>query len=179
MTEVIEGEAIAKLIAKHATRSSMDARILTPFLQSAVEVLTAEIGGTIERGQISIQSSSYATADVNVILTLVGRLQGVVIYGMSTDTALGMVSSMIGQRLTELDELAQSGVAELGNVITGRASTLLAASGYVCNLSVPTLVIGRAMISVLDFQRVAVPLSCRHGLIEVHLALREVPPDKA
>ncbi len=156
-------------------RPNMDVRYLTPFINAAVEVLTAELGGPVERGSISLHRSGYTTQDVSVILTIVGRLQGVVVYGMSQATALAMVSQMIGQRFDEMDELAQSGVAEVGNVITGRASMLLASAGYVTNISVPTLVIGKALISVVDFQRLVVPLSFKCGQIEVHLALREVP----
>jgi chemotaxis protein CheX len=107
------------------------------------------------------------------MLTVVGKLRGVVIYGMPEYTALGIVSHIMGQRLGEIDDLVQSGIAELGNVITGRAGTLLAGMGYATHLSVPTLVLGRAMISVLDFHRVVVPMTCEYGPIAVHLALRE------
>lgn len=151
----------------------MDVKFLLPFIQAAAEVLTAEIGGPVERGDIALHRTAYTMNEVNVILTIVGRLQGVVIYGMSQATALGMVSQIIGEPMQEMDELVQSGIAEIGNVITGRASVLLASAGYVTNISVPTLVIGKAMISVLDFHRLAVPLKFKHGQLEVHLTLRE------
>jgi len=153
----------------------MDVRFLTPFVKAAVDVLTAEIGGPIERGELSIQQSTYTTNDLNVMLTLVGRLQGVAIYGMDQATSLGIVSQIMGQRFGTLDELAQSGVAELGNVITGRASTMLAAAGYISSISVPLLVIGQAKIAVVDLPRLVVPLVTRHGTLDVHLALREIP----
>jgi chemotaxis protein CheX len=151
----------------------MDARFLSAFLQAAVEVLATEIGGALQRGAATLQRSSYAANDVNVMLTVVGKLRGVVIYGMPKETALGIVSHIMGQPIVDMDELAQSGIAELGNVITGRASTLLAGMGYPTQLSVPTLVLGKAMISVLDFHRVVVPVACQFGPLEVHLALRE------
>jgi chemotaxis protein CheX len=175
MQDSYDTETITELVSQVSTRTSMDAKFLSAFLQSAVEVITTEVGGTVERGQVTLERSSYATNDVNVILTVVGRLRGVVIYGMPQTTALGIVSQIIGQPVEELDELAQSGIAELGNVITGRASTILSSIGYPTNLSVPTLVVGKAMISVLDFHRVVVPLNCRVGSLEVHLALREEP----
>jgi chemotaxis protein CheX len=63
-------------------------------------------------------------------------------------------------------------VAELGNVITGRASVKLAEAGYEAVISPPTLLSGKgATISTLDFGRLVVPLnsecgslgrSCRH-----------------
>jgi chemotaxis protein CheX len=87
-----------------------------------------------------------------------------------------MVSKMMGQEFTEFDNLAQSGVAELGNVITGRATVKLSQLGYNTNISPPTLIQGHGIqISTLDFGRIVVPLTTEFGVIEVHLALRENP----
>ena len=171
--QVIDPQAISALVAPTLSRSNMDARFLSAFLQAVVEVLSSEIGGQIQRGAVTLERSSYAANDVSVMLTVVGKLRGVVIYGMPESTALGIVSHIMGQRLGEIDDLVQSGIAELGNVITGRASTLLAGMGYPTHLSVPTLVLGKAMISVLDFHRVVVPMTCEYGPLAVHLALRE------
>ncbi|MCC7354173.1 MAG: chemotaxis protein CheX [Anaerolineae bacterium] len=173
MIAVPQSEITSTLLAPPTERPNMDVKFLTPFINAAVEVLAAELGGPVERGGIALHRSGYTTNDVSVILTIVGRLQGVVVYGLSQSTALAMVSQMIGQPFTQMDELVQSGVAEVGNVITGRASMLLASAGFVTNISVPTLVIGKAMISVLDFQRLVVPLAFKCGQMEVHLALRE------
>lgn len=153
----------------------MNAKLLNLFLDAAVEVLEAEVGPPIERGQITLKNGDHETNEVNVHLAVLGRLEGAVIYGMSKETALNIVSRMIGQRMDELDDLAQSGIAELGNVITGRAGTLLAPTGYVTSISVPTLLIGKAKITVQDFRRLVVPLHCQDGVIDVHLALRESP----
>jgi chemotaxis protein CheX len=73
-----------------------------------------------------------------------------------------------------LDKLAQSGIAELGNVITGRASMKLAEAGYESNISTPSLIIGRgATISTLEFPRLIVPLNTSMGSLTIHLSLRE------
>lgn len=174
MQELMRREIIAPLVETQTERPKMDVKFLVPFIKAAAEVLTTEVGGPIQRGEISLHRSGYTTNDVSVILSIVGRLQGVVVYGMSQATALAVVSQLIGQPFQEMDELAQSGIAEIGNVITGRASMLLAEAGYVTNISVPTLVLGKALISVLDFQRLVVPILFKHGQLEVHLALREV-----
>jgi|YNPNPStandDraft_1061719.scaffolds.fasta_scaffold06543_2 chemotaxis protein CheX len=174
MSSEMRQELITDLVTPFIQKSKMDVRFLTPFLKAAIEVLTAELGGPVRRGELSLQRSAYTTAEVNVLITLVGRVQGVVIYGLSQATALAIVSQIMGQPFDSLDNLAQSGVGELGNVITGRASTLLANEGYASQLSVPMLVIGKAKISLLDFPRLVVPLLIQHGQIDVHLALREV-----
>ncbi len=147
---------------------------VNPFVTAAAEVLRAEVGTEIKRGTLSLQNSAATTDDVTVLINLVGDVEGTVMFSMSREMALGMVSEMIGEPVAELDELAQSGIGELGNVISGQAATRLSQGGLSANISVPTLIVGQgAKISTLDFQRLVVPLETRLGTMKVHLALRQ------
>jgi chemotaxis protein CheX len=81
----------------------------------------------------------------------------------------------LGQPFAEFDNLAQSGIGELANVITGHASKRLSEAGYEAKISPPTLILGKGtIISTLDFDRVQVPIITEMGEIQIHLALREV-----
>src|SRR5512134_1972524 len=100
----------------------MDVKLLNPFIQAAVEVLKAEVGATVSRKDLSLQKSSLTSDDITVLINLVGDVYGVVMYGMPMPTGLNMVSQIMGQKFEELDSLAQSGIAELGNVISGQAT---------------------------------------------------------
>ena len=98
-------------------------------------------------------------------------------YGMPSSTGLGMVSKIMGQDFAELNSLALSGVAELGNVISGRATIRFSEAGFNSNISTPMVLNGNGIeISTLDFPRVVVPLESRLGTFTVHLALREKTP---
>ena len=152
----------------------MDAKLLNPFIQAAVEVLKTELGTDVIRGEVSLQKSSLTSDDVTVLINLIGDVYGVVMYGMHTDTCLNLVSKIMGQDFTELNSLAQSGVAELGNVISGQATIRFSEAGYKSNISTPTLLNGNGIeISTLDFPRIVVPLETHLGVVTVHLALRE------
>ncbi len=152
----------------------MNVKYLNPFIEAAAEVLRLEVGASISRGPVALQRSPYTARDVTVSLSLIGRVEGMVLYGLSTDTALHLVSRMMGEPIVEMDELAQSGIAELGNVMTGRASIKLAQAGYDCNISTPTVILGsQTRISTPDLQGLALPLRTQYGDIEINLALRE------
>ncbi len=152
----------------------MDVKFLNPFIQAAVEVLKAEVGARVIRGDISLQRSSLTSDDITVLINLLGDVYGVVMYGMSTTTCLNMVSKIMGQEFTEFNALAQSGVAELGNVISGQATIRFSEAGFKSNISTPTVLNGNGVeISTLDFPRVVVPLDSQFGTLTVHLALRE------
>ena len=157
----------------------MDVRFLNPFLESAREVLKAEANLIIEKGTLTLDKTSLTTDELTILVSMVGEVQGVVFYGMSIQTGLNLVSRMLDQTFSELDDLARSGVAELGNVITGRASIKLSENGINCNISTPTVIEGKDVkISTLDFARVIVPMQIEAGLIMVHLALRISKPQE-
>lgn len=151
-------------------------KFMNPFVEAAAEVLEKEVGAKVERGALSLQKSAMTSDEITVLLSLVGQVQGVVLYGLSINTSLKLVSKMMGQEFTEFDNLAQSGIAELGNVITGRATVKLSNEGFSSEISPPTLVQGEGIqISTLDFPRVVVELKTEMGDITVHLALRDTP----
>lgn len=152
----------------------MSVNFMNPFLQAAQKVLATEVGATVTRGDVSLEKTCYTTSDVTVLLSVVGDVKGIVLYSMDIPMALELVSTMLGQTQKEFDELAQSGIAEMGNVITGVATTNLAEAGYRCSISVPTLVVGRGtMLSTLDFKRLVIPLETSYGPMTIHIALRE------
>lgn len=158
----------------------MDAKLLNPFIQAAVEVLEAEVNANISRKEISMQNSSLTSDDVTVLINLVGDIYGVVMYGMPTKTCLNLISKILGQDCAELDSLAQSGVAELGNVISGRATIRFAETGYKSNISTPTVLKGKGIeISTLGFPRIVVPLETQFGVLTVHIALKEKKPGES
>lgn len=152
----------------------MNVKYLIPFIEAAYEVVLAESGYKMKRGQLSLDKGPYMTDEVTVILSLVGDVVGTVFYSLSSETALKIVSVILDEPFKELDTLAQSGIAELGNVITGRASVKLSQTGYESTISPPTLMIGSgAVISTLDLPRLVVPLDSDAGKMMIHLALQE------
>ncbi len=155
----------------------MKVNFMNPFIEAAVEVLQIECGTQVERGNLSLHKSALTTDEVTVLLSLIGQVQGVVLYSLSVKTGLELVSRVMGQPFPEFDSLAQSGVAEMGNVITGQATIKMSEAGWTVDISPPTLIHGKGVtISTLDFSRVVVPLKTDAGEITVHLAVRESPP---
>jgi chemotaxis protein CheX len=151
----------------------MRAEFINPFLQAATEVLESELGSTPRRGSVGLQRSAYTSDDVTAVVAVTGAIAGMVLFAMTTDTARAMVSRMMGQEFPELDALAQSGIAEISNVITGRAAVLLSEAGFASDLAPPMLLVGRnTLISTLDVQRLVIPLETELGNMEIQVALK-------
>jgi chemotaxis protein CheX len=152
----------------------MNVKFLNPFIEAAYEVLRAETHLELKRGDLNLEKEPYITDDVTVIVSLVGQVEGNVFYSMNEAMALDLATRILGEPINEFNTLAQSGTAELGNVITGRASVKLSEAGFESNISPPTLLRGAgAVISTLDYARLVVPLICPSGKLVIHLALRE------
>ena len=151
----------------------MRAEFINPFLQAASEVLQSELGSTPQRGTLGLQQSAYTSDEVTAVVAVTGRVAGMVMLAMTEPTARAVVSKMMGQEFPEFDTLAQSGIAEIGNVITGRAAVLLAEAGFSSELAPPMLLLGRnVLISTLDVQRVVIPMDTEFGKIEIQVALK-------
>ena len=152
----------------------MNVKFLNPFVEAAHEVLQAETGLALTRGDLFLEKEAFRTDEVTVILGIIGQVEGNVFYSMTERTAIGLAERMMNETFESFIELAQSGIAELGNVITGRASVKLSHNGYESTISTPTMLLGKgAMISTLDFLRLVLPLNSDCGSLVIHLALRE------
>jgi chemotaxis protein CheX len=151
----------------------MRAEVINPFLQAATEVLESELGTTPTRGSIGLQRSAYTSDEVTAVVAVTGDVAGMVMFAMTEETARAIVSKIMGQDFPTFDALAQSGIAEIGNVITGRAAVLLAEAGFPSDLAPPMLIVGRnTMISTLDVQRLVIPMETELGKVEVQVALK-------
>ena len=154
----------------------MRVEFVSPFVEAAREVVESEIGGGTDRGEIHLVKSAHTTDEVTAVVGVTGRVAGVVLYSMSEQTARAIVSRMLGQDFPEFDSLAQSGIGELGNVITGRAGVLLAEAGYSSNITPPALVVGTGtLVTTLDLNRLVFPLGTDLGPLEIQVVLREQP----
>ena len=93
---------------------------------------------------------------------------------MSETVALKLISAILGQETTELDELGQSGIAEMANVIAGSAGVDLAEDGIETIINPPLVLAGcGARLSTVEIQRLVVPLATEFGDVKLHVALRE------
>jgi chemotaxis protein CheX len=151
----------------------MKVEFVNPFIQAATEVLESELGTEARRGNLRLQKSAFTTDEITALVGVTGTVSGMVLYSMSQATALSIVSRLMGQRFEEFDALAQSGIGELGNVITGRAGVLLSEAGYPSNITPPALVVGKGtMVTTLDLNRLVFPLELEDGGLEVQVVLK-------
>jgi chemotaxis protein CheX len=152
----------------------MRVQIVNRYVQSALTVIAKETNLPVERGGLLLEGNPYTTEDVTAVIGISGELCGSIYLSMAEATALKLISTIIGQETSELDELGQSGIAEMANVIAGTAGILLAEENVSTTINPPLVLIGRgARLSTVEIQRLVVPLTTAFGDVKLHVALRE------
>lgn len=152
----------------------MKVEYINPFVNAAFSVLESVLGSAPTKGQLAMRPSVFTSQQCNVITGVAGKIEGQVIYGMSLITADKVASAMIGQPIRTFDQLAASAIAELGNMITGNAMSLLAEAGFVCDITPPTIIRGtNVKISTLSIPALVIPIRLEQGEVELTVSLQE------
>lgn len=151
----------------------MIADVSAAFVASAKEVLAQEMGEPTEPRPVAVRGGPYRTNDVTVVIGLARDVEGALILSLTRETALRYVSHVMGAATDELDQMGQSGIGELANVIAGRAGVRLATKGHDMVIMPPTILLGRgAVISTLRLPRLVIPVQTPFGLVEMHVATK-------
>jgi chemotaxis protein CheX len=119
----------------------VQANLVNPFLSSSVHVIETLINIKPSVGQLSVQTINYLHNYVWFKIGIIGKLNKEILFGFPEAVAFKMVSGMMGgYPVTEFDEMCQSAVGELGNMISGNASTMLYQQGIEVDITPPNLV---------------------------------------
>lgn len=154
----------------------MKVEFLNPFIYAGLKVLDSEAGlKSVVSDRPQLRKAITTLHAVNVVIGVVGAVQGIVVYGMELAVAKGIIRAMTGTEYPITDPMAESALGELGNLITGYASGTLESSGYPCRISPPRIARGtgiRFAPTVIDM--LTVPIMTELGEIKIYLSLHEV-----
>lgn len=92
-------------------------------------------------GQLALKDIKLVDHYIWIQIGLTGQVNGDIVFGLSEAVALRIISAMMGGFVvTELDELGRSAISELGNMISGNASTMLYNQGVHVDITPPRVV---------------------------------------
>ncbi|MCR5446027.1 MAG: chemotaxis protein CheX [Schwartzia sp.] len=125
----------------------MDAKLVNPFIDALVNVMPQMGFDVPKRVSMSVQNQTCKSLGVSLIVGFTKGLRGNVVYNMTEQSAKFIASKMMmGMPVENLDDMAQSALSELSNMLTANAATNLTAMGYEVDISTPSLTVGQ------DFQ---------------------------
>ncbi|WP_274652618.1 chemotaxis protein CheX [Paenibacillus humicola] len=137
----------------------MKAEYINPFLESARIVIEQVVQIRPATGQLSVKDVKFIENYVWIQIGLNGQMNGDIVFGLSEDVALKMISAMMGgYAISELDEMGKSAISELGNMISGNASTMLYNQGVKVDITPPKVMHSAQSAGFAMQKALAIPL---------------------
>ncbi len=154
----------------------MDERYINPFIES-FDLVMPQLGFTdFKKGGLSEKGQELLTSGVIILVGIVGAVKGNVAYHIDLENAKNLASTMMmGMPVEELDEMAQSALSELTNMLTASAATCFYDKlGIKIDISTPTLFYGNNISVKMSSKKVfGIELSADNNPIEISLAFEE------
>jgi chemotaxis protein CheX len=122
----------------------MDVKYINPFIKS-FDTVMPQLGFEVKKGGVSLKDSIVGSG-ITITLGLIGDIKGNIIYIISEEDGKKIASKMMmGMQVEELNEMAQSAISELTNMLTANASTNYSEEGIMVDISTPVLLTGESI----------------------------------
>jgi len=135
------------------------AEVINPFLESARNVFEQLIQVSPSTGNLGVKNVEYIADHVWIVIGMTGQLSGNIVFGIQETVALKIVSAMMGGFvITEMDDMSKSAISELGNMISGNASTILSNQGVVVDITPPQVMQSEILATFTATKALSIPL---------------------
>lgn len=151
----------------------MKTEYINPFLDAFSNVVKMTMNVNPEKKQLYIKEGSQRSGEVVISIGITGDLNGNFILNMKEDAAKNVASRMMmGMPVAELDDMAKSAIAELGNMVAGNAASNFSNTGLNIDITPPSMYTGKEM-SIFSYKAktICIPMSLESNVIEIDVAL--------
>ena len=154
----------------------MDAKLINPFVDAFTTVMPMLGFPEPTRTKLYAAKSRVKSLGVSMLVGFTKQIRGNVVYNMSEETAKFIASQMMmGMPVETFDEMAQSAISELSNMLTAHTATNITALELDVDISTPSLTVGADFeVKVCDGQYRVVAMDLSGKLIELDIAVDQV-----
>ena len=150
----------------------MEVKYINPFIKAVKKLFNTMIDVPFKLGTPSLKKGSIPEYEISSIIGLSGTVTGCVVINLSREIALQLVSALIGEEVSELDDDCTDAIGEIANIIAGNAKTNFPSEGT--SISVPSVVIGKHKVSYPSgLPIIAIPCITDKGELVIEIALKE------
>ena len=152
----------------------MDAKLVNPFIDAFMTVLPQIGFQEPTRAAMNVKDKMTQSLGVTIIVGFTKQIRGNVVYNMSEDTAKYIASTMMmGMPVESFDEMAQSAVSEMSNMLTANAATNLSAMGLEVDISTPSLSVGSEFqVKISNEKYLTVTMDVSGHPVEIDIAVQ-------
>lgn len=132
-----------KNIVQKSKTQKLDVEFINPFIEATLEVLDVMANVKAEKDFLFLKEESNALGDITGIITINSEKKlGSMSISFTEAVYLKVMSSMLCEEVTEINDENKDGIAELCNQIFGNAKASLNKLGYYLDMTIPTVVAG-------------------------------------
>ena len=153
----------------------MRAEYINPFIEASQGVLKAILEDDARLGKIYLRNSPFSVCDMIIMIGVVGKIRGQVCLELSIETAGKIASAMMGgAEVAEMDEIATSAIAELGNMIMGNTCTIFSKNKVSIDISPPAVLTGDKIRISNKAATIGIPLILEnYGNVNINVTAEE------
>ncbi len=153
----------------------MEVKYINPFLLAFTNIMPQLGFMNVEKKNVGL-ASSVQSQGIVINVGLVGNIRGNVIYSMPIASGKQIAKvMMMGMDVPEFDEMAQSAISELSNMLTAHAATEFSNNGMEVNISTPTMLFGDNINIHIDMpQSLKVDFEADGIPVSIYVAVRSV-----
>lgn len=142
-----------------------------PFCQAVRDVFKLMLDVDVKPGTASQETVAALEQEVAVQVGLTGDVTGAIVFHFPQQMTMDMVKLLCGMEVDKVDAFVTSALAEMSNIISGNATTLLAQANCVCDILPPQIHVGDdVVLAATTNQSAAVPLLTELGCMVVDLS---------
>jgi len=125
----------------------MDANILNQFILATADIFKKVSNIDIRKESVNTVDPNYRiVSDIATIIGITGAVRGQMVIIIGENMALKFASALLmGEPVNEFNELAESSICEMGNMIAADASHRMHDLGHVCDVSCPSIIRGKSV----------------------------------
>jgi chemotaxis protein CheX len=153
----------------------MDVRLINPFIEATLHVLTSLAFTKATAGKPYLKKDSLAKGDVSGIVGLSGEARGTISVSFSEESILAIVGNMFGEPIKEINDEVKDAVGEILNIVSGQARQKLEAMGRTLKGAIPTVITGKnhAISHITKQPIVAIPFETDNGNFTIEVCIED------
>lgn len=147
---------------------------INPILKATVKVVHDACGMDISIAKPAIAPTSFTDDEFLILMGITGEMKGQAIINFSMPGVKKIASAMCMMPMEEINELAQSAICELCNMILGNAATLYSIAGTAIDITPPTVCTGNVCFNASYAANIRIPfLLGDERLFDINIAIKQ------
>ena len=152
----------------------MRVEYINPFVKAAYSIMCEFLGeDRVSREKIYLKKHNLQQVmGLVAVIGLTGQAEGRVLLDMEEDTALNIANEINGEEFSEINEMVQSTIQEIANMVAGRAITELQGMGFTFDITPPAIFIGKQMRLAHSSREILIlPLDTELGMVDFNISI--------